>query len=67
MDVVNLKLSKVGGLSIARQMRDVCVALGIARLTGRMSADAVTTPRWTAQMNSMAPNTTAIPAPKRMK
>ena len=30
MDVVNIKLSKVGGLSIARQMRDVCVALGIA-------------------------------------
>jgi cis-L-3-hydroxyproline dehydratase len=30
MDVVNIKLSKIGGLTVARQMRDVCVALGIA-------------------------------------
>jgi L-alanine-DL-glutamate epimerase-like enolase superfamily enzyme len=30
MDVVNLKLSKVGGLTAARQMRDLCVVLGIA-------------------------------------
>jgi L-alanine-DL-glutamate epimerase-like enolase superfamily enzyme len=30
MDVVNLKISKVGGLSKARQIRDLCVALGIA-------------------------------------
>lgn len=30
MDVVNIKLSKVGGLSVARQMRDLCVATGIA-------------------------------------
>jgi L-alanine-DL-glutamate epimerase-like enolase superfamily enzyme len=30
MDVINLKISKVGGLSRARQMRDLCVALGIA-------------------------------------
>ncbi len=30
MDVVNLKLSRVGGLSAARQLRDLCVALGIA-------------------------------------
>jgi L-alanine-DL-glutamate epimerase-like enolase superfamily enzyme len=30
MDVVNLKISKLGGLTKARQVRDLCVALGIA-------------------------------------
>ncbi len=30
MDVVNIKLSKVGGLHVARQMRDLCVAMGVA-------------------------------------
>jgi L-alanine-DL-glutamate epimerase-like enolase superfamily enzyme len=30
MDVVNIKLSKVGGLTTARAMRDLCVAMGIA-------------------------------------
>jgi cis-L-3-hydroxyproline dehydratase len=30
MDIVNLKISKVGGLTKARQIRDLCVALGIA-------------------------------------
>jgi len=30
MDVVNLKISKVGGLTKARQIRDLCAALGIA-------------------------------------
>lgn len=30
MDVVNIKISKVGGLTRARQMRDLCVSLGIA-------------------------------------
>jgi L-alanine-DL-glutamate epimerase-like enolase superfamily enzyme len=29
MDVINLKISKVGGLTKARQMRDLCVTLGI--------------------------------------
>ena len=29
MDAINLKLSKVGGLTRARQMRDLCVALGL--------------------------------------
>ena len=29
MDVVNLKISKVGGISKARQMRDLCISLGI--------------------------------------
>lgn len=30
MDVINLKISKVGGLTKARQLRDLCVGLGIA-------------------------------------
>ncbi len=30
MDVVNLKISKLGGLTKARQARDLCVAMGIA-------------------------------------
>jgi L-alanine-DL-glutamate epimerase-like enolase superfamily enzyme len=30
MDVINLKISKVGGLTKARQIRDLCVSVGIA-------------------------------------
>jgi L-alanine-DL-glutamate epimerase-like enolase superfamily enzyme len=30
MDVVNLKISKLGGLTRARQARDLCVALAVA-------------------------------------
>ena len=30
MDVINLKISKVGGLTKARQIRDLCASLGIA-------------------------------------
>jgi cis-L-3-hydroxyproline dehydratase len=30
MDVVNIKISKFGGLTRARQARDLCVSLGIA-------------------------------------
>jgi L-alanine-DL-glutamate epimerase-like enolase superfamily enzyme len=30
MDVINLKISKVGGLTRARQIRDLCVSMGIA-------------------------------------
>jgi L-alanine-DL-glutamate epimerase-like enolase superfamily enzyme len=30
MDAINLKISKVGGLTKARQIRDLCVSLGIA-------------------------------------
>jgi L-alanine-DL-glutamate epimerase-like enolase superfamily enzyme len=29
MDIVNIKISKLGGLTKARQVRDLCVALGI--------------------------------------
>jgi L-alanine-DL-glutamate epimerase-like enolase superfamily enzyme len=30
MDVINLKIGKVGGLTKARQIRDLCASLGIA-------------------------------------
>lgn len=30
MDVINIKISKVGGLSKAKQIRDLCVPLGVA-------------------------------------
>jgi L-alanine-DL-glutamate epimerase-like enolase superfamily enzyme len=30
MDVINLKISKVGGLTRAKEIRDLCVSLGIA-------------------------------------
>jgi cis-L-3-hydroxyproline dehydratase len=30
MDVINLKISKVGGLTKARRIRDLCVSLGVA-------------------------------------
>jgi L-alanine-DL-glutamate epimerase-like enolase superfamily enzyme len=30
MDAINLKISKVGGLTRARQLRDLCEVLGIA-------------------------------------
>ena len=32
MDVINLKISKVGGLTRARQIRDLCIAAGIAMI-----------------------------------
>jgi L-alanine-DL-glutamate epimerase-like enolase superfamily enzyme len=32
MDVVNIKIGKVGGLTRARQLRDLCVSLGIAMI-----------------------------------
>src|SRR6202050_2547240 len=34
MDVINLKISKVGGLTPAREIRDLCVSLGIALTLG---------------------------------
>ncbi|MFZ0700969.1 MAG: cis-3-hydroxy-L-proline dehydratase [Candidatus Acidiferrales bacterium] len=30
MDIINLKISKVGGLTRAREIRDLCVSLGVA-------------------------------------
>jgi cis-L-3-hydroxyproline dehydratase len=44
MDVVNLKISKVGGLTKARQIRDLCVSLGIAMtIEDTWGGDIVTT------------------------
>jgi L-alanine-DL-glutamate epimerase-like enolase superfamily enzyme len=43
MDVVNLKISKLGGLTKTRQARDLCVALGVAMtLEDSWGADIVT-------------------------
>jgi L-alanine-DL-glutamate epimerase-like enolase superfamily enzyme len=30
MDAINIKISKFGGLTVARQVRDLCVAMGVA-------------------------------------
>ena len=35
MDVVNLKISKLGGLTKTRQVRDICVERGNRHDTGR--------------------------------
>jgi L-alanine-DL-glutamate epimerase-like enolase superfamily enzyme len=44
MDVINLKISKVGGLTRARQIRDLCVSLGIAMtIEDTWGGDIVTT------------------------
>ena len=44
MDVVNIKISKFGGLTKARQARDLCVSLGIAMtLEDSWGGDIVTT------------------------
>ena len=37
MDVVNIKIGKVGGLTRARQLRDLCVSLGIAMILEDLS------------------------------
>lgn len=43
-DVINLKISKVGGLTKARQIRDLCVATGIAlTIEDTWGSDIVTT------------------------
>jgi len=44
MDIINLKISKVGGLTKARQIRDLCVSLGIAMtIEDTWGGDIVTT------------------------
>jgi L-alanine-DL-glutamate epimerase-like enolase superfamily enzyme len=43
MDVINLKISKVGGLTKARQIRDLCVGLGVPMIIeGTWGGDIVT-------------------------
>ena len=79
MDVINLKISKVGGLSKAKQIRDLCVTLGYAMTledswggdvtTAAIAALAHSTPepfRFSAtDFNSYVTVSTATGAPKR--
>jgi L-alanine-DL-glutamate epimerase-like enolase superfamily enzyme len=79
MDVVNIKISKLGGLARARQARDLCVAMGMAMtiedswggdiLTAAIAHLAHSTPeqfRFTAtDFNSYVTVSTAEGAPQR--
>ena len=79
MDVVNLKISKLGGLTRARQARDLCVSMGIAMTledswggdiaTAAIAHFAHSTPeefRFTStDFNSYVTVETALGAPKR--
>ncbi|HEY2805006.1 MAG TPA: cis-3-hydroxy-L-proline dehydratase [Gemmatimonadales bacterium] len=81
MDVINLKISKVGGLTRARQIRDLCVSLGIALTiedtwggditTAAIAHLAHSTPKallFTAtDFNSYVTVSTAEGAPRRVK
>jgi cis-L-3-hydroxyproline dehydratase len=80
MDVVNLKIGKVGGLTKAKQIRDLCVSLGIAMTiedswggdvtTAAIAALAHSTPealRFSAtDFNSYVTVSTAEGAPRRV-
>ncbi|MGQ0737146.1 MAG: cis-3-hydroxy-L-proline dehydratase [Acidobacteriota bacterium] len=79
MDVVNLKISKLGGLTKTRQVRDLCVSMGIAMTledswggdvtTAAIAHLAHSTPealRFTAtDFNSYVTVSTAVGAPSR--
>ncbi len=79
MDVVNLKISKLGGLSRTRQVRDLCVALGVAMtiedswggdiVTAAIAALAHSTPPeflfTTTDFNSYVTRSLATGAPQR--
>ena len=79
MDIINLKISRVGGLTRARVMRDVCVSLGIAMTiedtwgsdiaTAAIAHLAHSTPPAalfsSTDFNSYTPVSTAEGAPKR--
>jgi L-alanine-DL-glutamate epimerase-like enolase superfamily enzyme len=78
-DVINLKISKVGGLTKARQIRDLCVSLGLAMIvedtwggdivTAAISHLAHSTPPEflfaATDFNSYVTKSIAIGAPKR--
>ncbi len=80
MDVVNIKISKFGGLTKARQARDLCVSLGIAMtledswggdiVTAAISHLAQSTPKeflfTTTDFNSYVTNSIAAGAPQRI-
>lgn len=79
MDVVNIKISKFGGLTKARQARDLCVSLGVAMTledswggditTAAIAHLAQSTPTkllfTTTDFNSYVTVSTAIGAPQR--
>jgi L-alanine-DL-glutamate epimerase-like enolase superfamily enzyme len=81
MDVVNIKISKFGGLTKARQARDLCVSLGIAMTIedswgGDITTAAIahlahsTPPEFlftTTDFNSYVTLSTADDAPRRVK
>ena len=81
MDVINIKISKLGGLTRARQVRDLCVSLGIAMtiedswgsdiVTAAIAHLAHSTPaelRFTAtDFNSYVTVSTAEGAPERVQ
>ena len=81
MDVVNLKISKLGGLTKIRQARDLCVSLGIAMTledswggdiaTAAIAHLAQSTPPellfTTTDFNSYVTVSTAAGAPKRIQ
>lgn len=80
MDVVNLKISKFGGLTKARQARDLCVAMGLAMtiedswggdiVTATIAHLAHSTPReflfTTTDFNSYVTVSNASGAPRRV-
>jgi cis-L-3-hydroxyproline dehydratase len=80
MDVVNLKISKLGGLTKTKQARDLCVSLGIAMtledswggdiVTAAIAHLAASTPPEfqfsSTDFNSYGPRTIADGAPKRV-
>lgn len=79
-DCINLKISKVGGLTKARQMRDLCISAGVAMtiedtwggdfVTAAIAHLAQSTPEEfllsTTDFNSYGPKTIAVGAPKRV-
>jgi len=81
MDVVNIKISKFGGLTKARQARDLCVALGIAMtiedswgsdvITAAIAHLAHSTPPeflfTSTDFNSYVTVSTALGAPRRVE
>jgi cis-L-3-hydroxyproline dehydratase len=81
MDVVNLKISKLGGLTKTRQARDLCVSLGIAMTledtwggdvaTAAIAHLAQSTPPEllfsTTDFNSYVTVSTAVGAPQRVE
>ena len=80
MDVVNLKISKLGGLTRTKQLRDLCVSLGITMtledswggdiVTAAIAHLAASTPPAfqfsSTDFNSYTPRTIADGAPKRV-